>query len=151
MALVARRAFIAGLAAALAAPAIVRAGVLMAISPDRSPLWVPISWFATDTPLYEIRWRGLSVKPILHDTAPRWTPRLHADLLGSEYVDAANCNETFMRRYANSITDPGVSEAQALAAHKATWAAPLDDGYRVPVTIAGRSISVGLPQSAQPT
>lgn len=151
MALVARRAFIAGLAAALAAPAIVRAGVLMAISPDRSPLWVPLSWFATDTPLYEIRWRGLRNKPdipaALH---AEFGPRLRYDPI-TEYVDVSNCHEGFMRRYANSITDPGVSEAEALAAHKATWAAPLDDGYRVPVTIAGRSISVGLPQSAQPT
>lgn len=149
MALVARRAFIAGLAAALAAPAIVRAGLLMAISPDRSPLWVPLSWFATDTPLYEIRWRGLRVKPFF-DSAPGAEFDPSRDRL-FEYIDAANCNETFMRRYANSIIDPGVSEAEARAAHKAIWAAPLDDGYRVPVTIAGRSRLVGLPQAAQPT
>lgn len=149
MALVARRAFIAGVAAVFAAPAIVRAGLLMPISVDRSPLWVPVSWFATDRPLYEIRWRGLRVKPFF-DSAPGAEFDPSRDRL-FEYVDAANCNETFMRRYADSITDPGVSEAEAYEAHKSTWAAPLDDGYRVPVTIAGRSRFVGLPQAAQPT
>jgi hypothetical protein len=121
--MISRRGFISGLAAALAAPAIVRAGVLMPISAIKEPAWVPLSWFlADDIPLYEMRWRGRPTQPVIPVIDYPGSCDMIDAIPDRTWVNAADCDERFMRRYAESVFAPAIPEAELLAAAEPHWA-----------------------------
>ena len=85
-----RRGFITGLAALVAAPAIIRVAPLMPISTRFTPAYVPVIWFAEG-------WRA-DLKPIGDLKKHSW-PRP----MGEHWIDLNDCDVDYVQSWARQL------------------------------------------------
>ncbi len=97
--MISRRGLLSGLAASLAAPAIVRAGVLMPMSSLWTPVWVPPLWFLDRTrTMLDLRRHG-------------WPNQL-----SDTWIDITNCDMGVLRNSMQSLAGPDEDEGETCLA-----------------------------------